>query len=384
MVSQAVETQSMTPRVTPYDRWLQGENVRIYNGFFIEDTRTIELAPWERRGCNAAFLKLYGQEGISEAHVIEVAPGQTLPPFHVGVEEVLYVIGGRGLTTIWANDSTPKRSFEWEKRSLFYVPPNYTYQITNTSGVEAARVLIVSSLPLSMTINPDTKWFFENTYCDTSLLYGEGGSEFYNEAKAQSLTTKVPNKEETYTRHTWQGAFFPDMYAWDRLDPYYGRGAGGYRVGVRFPNAGGNAHMAIFDAQTYKKGHAHAGGVVIIIPGGDGYSIIWPNSDAQDPTHERVIIPWHESSVFVPPNRWFHQHFNVGGSPARYLAMHPPIQGLIQDLSSQVTQIEYPDEDPFIREYFASQLGQRGLASIMPPECYTDRTFEWEYGNSND
>jgi hypothetical protein len=170
------------------------------------------------------------------------------------------------------------------------------------------------------------------------------------------------------------------MGAWDRLDPYYGRGAGGFRVGVRFPNAGANAHMAIFDAKRYKKGHAHAGGVVIIIPGGDGFSLIWPQEEGA----EKIMIPWHESSVFVPPNRWFHQHFNVGAEPARYLAMHPPVQGLIQELSEGVVQIEYPDEEPFIRQHFAEQLAKRGLKSEMPEECYSDPDFEWEYGSSSD
>src|SRR5437773_8475444 len=104
-----------------YDKWLDKEGVKVYEGYYVEDTRTLELAPWQRRECKAAFLKLSGQEGISEAHVIEIAPGQTLPAFHVALEEVVYAILGRGLTTIWANDSTPKRTFEWQKHSMFYI-----------------------------------------------------------------------------------------------------------------------------------------------------------------------------------------------------------------------------------------------------------------------
>ena len=61
-----------------YDKWLEKEGVKVYEGYYVEDTRTLELRPWARRECKAAFLKLSGQEGISEAHVIEIAPGQTL------------------------------------------------------------------------------------------------------------------------------------------------------------------------------------------------------------------------------------------------------------------------------------------------------------------
>ena len=93
-----------------YDKWLEKEGLKVYEGYYVEDTRTLPLARWARRECDAAFLKLSGQEGISEAHVIEIAPGQTLPPFHIALEEVVYAILGRGLTTIWANESTPKRT----------------------------------------------------------------------------------------------------------------------------------------------------------------------------------------------------------------------------------------------------------------------------------
>jgi hypothetical protein len=42
-------------------------------------------------------------------------------------------------------------------------------------------------------------------------------------------------------------------------------------------------------------------------------------------------------------------------------------------------QIEYPDEDPMIRGRFESELGRRGLASLMPDEAYQNRDYEWSY-----
>ena len=174
-----------------YDKWLENEGVRVYEGYYVEDTRTLELGSWARRECKAAFLKLSGQEGISEAHVIELAPGQTLPPFHVGLDEVVYAISGLGITTIWANDSLPRRSFEWQKHSMFYVPPNYTYQLANMSGKEPARLLIMSSLPLALRMTPDPDFFFNNTYVNTDILYGTGTDDYYSEAKAIRTTVKA-------------------------------------------------------------------------------------------------------------------------------------------------------------------------------------------------
>jgi oxalate decarboxylase/phosphoglucose isomerase-like protein (cupin superfamily) len=358
-----------------YDKWLEDEKLLVYTGYYIEDTRSLELGDWARRECKAAFLRLSGQEGISEAHVIEIAPGQTLPPFRVGLDEVLYAVLGRGITTIWGDETTPKRTFEWQKHSMFFMPPNYTYQLTNTSGTEPARLLIMSSLPLALRMTPDPDFFFKNNYVNKEWLYGAGTGEYYSEAKAIRTTVKAAGREDTYERSIWYGSFFPDMRAWDKLDPFKGRGAGGTVVNVRFPNATTRAHMSVFPAQTYKKGHRHGPGVVIIIPAGEGYSIMWAEGQ------EKIVIPWHESSVFVPPNRWFHQHFNVGDTAGRYLAMHPPGQWLNSETiqNPESDQIEYPNEDPFIRNYFEEQLAKRGLKSIMPEQAYKDRNFEWDY-----
>ena len=52
---------------------------------------------------------------------------------------------------------------------------------------------------------------------------------------------------------------------------------------------------------------------------------MWPDGG------EKKVYPWHEGSALTPPNQWWHQHFNVGGKPARYFALHPPVQFLGKD-----------------------------------------------------
>jgi hypothetical protein len=45
-------------------------------------------------------------------------------------------------------------------------------------------------------------------------------------------------------------------------------------------------------------------------------------------------------------------------------------------------QIEYTQEEPWIRDKFEGELAQRGLTSQMPPEAYSIPGYEWDYGNS--
>ncbi len=360
----------MWSKTFTYDLWMETVGIPIYKGYYIEDLRSLELGWWEERQCQAAFFQLAGQEGVSSARVTEIPPGKTLPPAKFALDEVVYVASGRGLTTIWAGDGKSKKTFEWQAHSMFLIPHNYYYQLTNMQGDKPVRLLHYSYLPLAMSAIQEPDFFFGNAF-ESSDYLSEHGDDFYSEAK---LVQSKGGDDFLGLRAYWYGNFFADMRAWDKLDANVRRGAGGKSVFIQFPNSEVTAHMSVFPAQTYKKAHRHGPGRVIVVPAGEGYSVMWEEGK------EKVVVPWHECSVFVPPNRWFHQHFNAGAAPARYLALHPPMQfhGHAEKIEDRAKdQIEYPDEDPWIRQKFEEELANRGLKSLIPEEAYKDRDFEW-------
>lgn len=367
----AATNATVYQRANPYDTWIESIGVPVYKGYYIEDLRAIQLGRWDERGCDAAFLQLAGQEGVTGAYVTEIAPGKTLPPMRMVFDEAVYVLKGRGITTVW-NDPDRKRIFEWQSHSMFLIPGTCHWQISNLQGNEVVRLLHCNYLPLAMAAVPNTDFLFKNPLSDSSrLAFGNG--DVYSEAKVEFLPDAGRGGEG---RNIWVGNFFPDMRAWDRLDTFKRRGAGGRVVWVGFPGSPISGHMSVFPARTYKKGHRHGPGYLIVIPAGEGYSIMWPEGG------EKIVIPWHEASAFVPPNRWFHQHFNVGAAPARYLAIHPPrgFSGISEKLEDRARdQIEYTDEDPSIRTRFEAELGKNDLTTLMPEEAYRDRDYEWSY-----
>ena len=102
-----------TPRAKfAYDEWIEALGLPVHRGFFVPDTRTVELGWWEERKCHAAFIQLAGQEGVSEARITEIAPGETLPPYKLAIDEVVYVLAGRGLTSVWSDEGGTRRTFE--------------------------------------------------------------------------------------------------------------------------------------------------------------------------------------------------------------------------------------------------------------------------------
>ena len=361
-------------RPWPYRRWMASVGIPIHKGYFIDDLTKLELGWWEERGCNAAFLELAGSEGISETRLTEIPPGATLPPLKFALDEVVYVVQGRGFSSIWGSDGSSKKSFEWQKNSMFLVPRGHTHQLSNAQGDQPVRLLHYNCLPLVMATLADPEFYFNNARDEQDRL-GESNGEFYTPAIAAQISDATL---AFGVRDIWFGNFFPDMRAWDKLAAHTMRGVGASAVYVQFPGSEMAAHMSVFPARTYKKAHRHGPAFVIVIPAGDGYSIMWEEGK------EKMVFPWKEGSLFVPPNRWFHQHFNVGETSARYLAFHPPVQfeGWADQIQDRLRdQIEFPDEDPFVRETFEAELAKRGLTTLMPEQAYIDPDYQLPAGS---
>ncbi|HYH70018.1 MAG TPA: hypothetical protein VEX16_01790, partial [Methyloceanibacter sp.] len=267
------------------------------------------------------------------------------------LEEMILVLDGRGSTSVW-NDAGQRITFEWKAGALFAIPLNTWHQHFNGSGQEPARFVAVTNMPPTMNLYEDVAFIFQTPYDFKNRFAGEP-DYFSNKGEQKGLLLE--------TNFVADAVNLPLISAKER-------GAGGGHIRFNMAKGSMNSHISQFPVGTYKKGHRHGPGAHVIILSGEGYSLMWPEGE------EPRRYDWEVGTMIVPPNMWFHQHFNTGTSPSRYLAFKHEVvsirnaQGVPKAwISMRIggDQIDYADETPRVRTLFAEELARHGLKPKM-------------------
>ena len=342
----------------PYAEWIEREGVPLIVDFAFDDLNTLELGTWERKGGKGAIINIPNDEIPNDAQVVEIEAGSKSEPEHHMYETQIYVLSGRGATSIWNNEKE-KATFEWHAGSLFAIPLNAWYQFFNGSGTESARYIAVTSAPPIMRLYRNDDFVFNNPYVFSERLSDQeeafnGTGKLYNKRVCE--TNFIPNA--------------PDMplYGWKE------RGAGGVNAMLEMAKNSINSHISEFPLGTYKKAHKHGPGAHLILLSGDsGYSLLWQSDDRSD----TVRANWKAGAmVIVPGAGTVHQHFNSGTRRARYLALKAGSHGLVKPYGGSYgtgsksmkdggSQIEYEDEELAIHELFEAELAKVGATCNM-------------------
>ena len=294
---------SAAPRIgiDPYLDWLKNEGVPLVEDFGVH-LPAVETRPWARLGADAAAVHLKGRGDFVSMFVLDLAPGAATAPQRHLFEEVIYVLSGRGSTVIESAGGA-KHSFEWGPRSLFAIPLNTRYRHFNGSGAERARLASTTNLPAVLNMFHNEAFVFDNPYRFDERLgqskYFSGEGDF------------VPVRPG---QHMWETNFVPDLGAIE-LKAWEQRGKGSKNIMFILADGTMHAHISEMQVGTYKKAHRHGPDFHVMCVTGQGYSLLWYEGDA-----DFRQVRWQHGTVFAPPDRMFHQHFNTSPQPARYLA----------------------------------------------------------------
>jgi gentisate 1,2-dioxygenase len=344
----------------PYMEWLEEQGLPIVEDFGV-DLLAVETAPWDLLGADAAFVNLKGRGDFISVTVVEIPPGGATEPQRHLYEEVVYVLSGRGSTTIESADGKRSHSFEWGPKSLFALPLNARYRHFNASGSEPARFASTTNLPMQLNLFHNREFVFDNPWSFGERLGGE--RHFAGEGDF------IPTRPG---RHMWETNFVPDLASFE-LQQWAARGAGGSNMMFVLADGTMHAHISEMPVGTYKKGHRHGADFHIYAVTGHGYTLLWYEGD--EDFHR---VDWRHGVAYAPADRQFHQHFNASRDPARYLAVafgglrypftedkRKTFMGMDVSLREGGRQIEYEDEDPRIRQIYAEALAESGVEMRM-------------------
>ncbi|WP_433289221.1 hypothetical protein ACQPZQ_38255 [Pseudonocardia sp. CA-142604] len=351
IVDDTLAAKFATEKDSPYTRWVANEGLEIIAAHYVPDLRTVDLKPWDRRGGRGVFINHEATRTSNDCYVCEIPAGAALAPQRQLFEEMILVLDGHGSTKVW-NDNGAEVTFEWQPGSLFAIPLNANHQHFNGSGQKTARFVASTNMPPVINLYDDVEFVF-GTAKDFPKRFNGEPDYFAPKGEQKGLLLD--------TNFVADAVNLPLVHAAER-------GAGGGHIRFNMARGSMNSHISQFPVGTYKKGHRHGPGAHVIILSGTGYSLMWPEGE------EPRRYEWGPGALIVPPNMWYHQHFNTGEEPSRYLAFkHEGVsirnaQGVPKAWISQRLggdQIDYADESPVVRELFREALAKYGIEPNM-------------------
>jgi gentisate 1,2-dioxygenase len=344
-----------------YLAWCEEQPVPVVEDFGM-DLSKLPVEPWDLYGMDGTICLLKGRDDYNSIFCFEMKPGSTSREMHHLYEEIIYVIDGYGSTQIETPDGD-KHAFEWGRNSLFSVPLNAKYQHFNGSGTEPARLASVNNFPFLIKLFRNEEFLF-NTERNFPERAGPNG---YFKGDGQMIEIRPG-------RHQWETNFVADITNFELKD-WAARGKGSSSLRWVLSDSTMGCHTSQIIPGTYKKAHRHTSGTNVFTIDGEGYSMLWYEGKED----ERVRIDWDHGVVVTPPEQMFHQHFNTGTTPSRYLAVqfgtvrYPMISAKMKKWTSGNdtsvkdggNQIEYEDQPPDNHAIWLEEMDGKGYLSEM-------------------
>jgi mannose-6-phosphate isomerase-like protein (cupin superfamily) len=346
-----------------YQDFVQREEAPLYEGSCLVDLLNLPLAPWKRRGGKVAYTRLGDQE-VNSLQIVEVPPGGELKPQHHMYDALMYVLQGRGATSIW-QQGEPKHTVEWQEGSLLAVPLNAWHQEFNASGTEPCRMLFGTNMAQAINHYHSLDFIFNCPYAFTDRYSASVEDFFAGEGKHWGLRIFETN-------------FIPDVRKMVP-DPWPERGRQTSIMRISMASTSLGLHRLDVAMGTYATAHRHGAGAHVMVIGGEGYELFFFPGEEMDPEKQEKV--WVKPySVVAPKSNQYHQHFNTGTEPFRQLAFrgggvrygtgtaYDPVGAARADNPYAYSfKLSHDKEDPRIRQEYYQELEKRGISLRLEP-----------------
>ncbi|HZS00026.1 MAG TPA: cupin domain-containing protein [Chloroflexota bacterium] len=343
-----------------YQEFVRREGAPLYEGSAIEDLASLPLADWERRGGKVAYTRLGDQEDYS-LQIVEIPPAGALKPERHMYDSVMYVMRGKGATTIW-QEGEPKHTVEWGEGALLTIPLNAWHQEFNASGEAPVRLLFGTNMAHVINLYHNLDFVFNNPFSFTDR-YSYYMQDFFSD----------PGHH--WNLRLYETNFIPDIRKFP-LDTYPERGIRTSIMRLSMASTSIGMHVMSVSEGTYATAHRHQAGAHVIVVEGSGYELMFFESERANPRKVNAC-PY---AVVAPKLNEYHQHFNTGKGDYKMLAFRghslrfgvgqkydPNSTAQSTDRAAWAYKIPYAEEDPRIREAYWEDLARNGIDLRLEP-----------------
>lgn len=262
--------------VDPYMNWLKAEGAAIVSGRAI-DLCAVDLQDWPRFGMKGAVCHVDGRCDFLTAFVFELPAGGASAPVRHTYEDVFYALSGTGETEITLS-SGDKQTIAWGEKKLFAVPVNATARHRAT-GAAPARFVALSDIRYLMGL-----------YRNEAFLFGNSSPMHERQQRACAAGLVADPAAQAVSDAELTPLALADM-----------------SVGVDLTRVAPRSSTL---ARRQMQGR-HILGVE-----GAGFTLSFASQSA-----EAIRTEWkHGVLVGLGPMQ-FHQHFNAGAAPARFVSV---------------------------------------------------------------
>ena len=261
--------------VDPYLNWVKAEGALIHEGPAL-DLMTLDVKQWSRFGMKGAVCHVDGRCDFLTAFLFALDAGQSSEPVRHTYEEVFYVLAGSGQTHITLSDGH-EITIEWGAKKVFSIPVNATAR--HKAGPQAARFVSLSDLRYLMGLYRNEAFLFGNS----SPLHGRQ-KRALEAGLVKDPISAPPSSDE--------------LTPLDLAD---------LSIGV---------DITTLAPKTSTLARRQFQGRHILGVEGEGFTLSFSHA-----TSEIRRTDWRHGMLVGCKNMQFHQHFNAGGSPARFMGV---------------------------------------------------------------
>lgn len=274
-------SETMTPNldtkfmVDPYLNWVKAEGALIHEGATL-DLLALDLRDWPRFGMKGAVCHVDGRCDYLTAFLFELGANQASAASRHIHEDVIYILSGTGTTEITLSDGH-QLSIEWTEKSLVAVPINATAR--HKAGASGARFVALSDFRYLMGLYRNEAFLFVND----APLHGRQKRALDAGLLAKPLTQAIGNNE---------------MTPLDLAD---------LSVGV---------DLTALEPKSATLARRQMQGRHILGVDGAGFTLSFSHE-----TSDIRRVHWHHGILVGLKGMQFHQHFNAGDRPARFISV---------------------------------------------------------------